>query len=73
MLFSEVFVILTYTFRRHQDFPDATGYAIKSGEGQRGETLKSLPFIRESPDFNIEECGQLRVRFFADMAHAADV
>jgi hypothetical protein len=44
--FSDVFVIPTYTFRRNQDFPDATGYAIKSGEKQRGEMqgemLKSL-------------------------------
>ena len=37
-----MFVILTYTFRRNQDFPDATGYAIKSGEEQLGEMLKSL-------------------------------
>jgi hypothetical protein len=37
-----VFVIPTYTFRRNQDFPDATGYAIKSGEEQWEETLKSL-------------------------------
>jgi len=37
-----VFVIPTYTFRRNQDFPDATGYAIKSGKEQRGEMLKSL-------------------------------
>jgi hypothetical protein len=41
-LFSDVFVIPTYTFRRNQDFPDATGYAIKSGEEQLGEMLKSL-------------------------------
>jgi hypothetical protein len=41
-LFSDVFVIPTYTFRRNQDFPDATGYAIKSGEEQRREMLKSL-------------------------------
>jgi hypothetical protein len=26
----------------NQDFPDATGYAIKSGEEQLGEMLKSL-------------------------------
>jgi hypothetical protein len=41
-LFSDVFVIPTYTFCRNQDFPDATGYAIKSGEEQREETRKSL-------------------------------
>ena len=42
MLFSDVFVIPTYTFRKNQNFPDATGYAIKSNEEQRGELLKSL-------------------------------